>query len=106
MYFVYGPDGRLLYVGKASNFFFRWQNHHERRNLPQGSYLVLKYYPKRVIAWYEAVAIERYNPPLNDRKEPRRYNFWVFAYQVGNLAWGLVWIGLIFILLAYTLGGR
>lgn len=75
LYFVYAGSNpftrRLLYVGKAENLRKRHASHEKASLFKANGATHLEYRP--VSLWRlkheEAIAIRRYNPPLNKRKE-------------------------------------
>jgi len=87
IYYATDWAGQILYVGKSTNLYLRWNSrqygaHHKLHELSQYHGVKL-HYNKRPL-WRldhdEAVEIERFDPPLNDRAESKVW--WISAIDL------------------------
>ena len=87
IYYATDWAGQILYVGKSTNLYLRWNSrqygaHHNLHELSQYHGVKL-HYNKRPL-WRldhdEAVEIERFDPPLNDRAESKVW--WIGAIDL------------------------
>lgn len=87
-YYVFRGSA-LLYVGKATNFRWRWANHQKLPKLRNGDRIHYWTMPKLLMHDREAVDICQFAPPLNYKIESRDW--------VGALAWfamDSIWIAI------------
>ena len=87
IYYATDWSGQVLYVGESKNIYLRWNSrrfgaHHKLNELSQYDGVKL-HYNKRPL-WRldhdEAVEIERFDPPLNDRAESKVW--WIGAIDL------------------------
>lgn len=87
IYYATDRTGQILYVGKATNLYLRWNSrrfgaHHKLNELSQ--YHGVKLHYRQRPLWRldhdEAVEIERFDPPLNDRAESKVW--WIGAIDL------------------------
>jgi len=87
IYYATDRTGQILYVGKATNLYLRWNSkrygaHHKLHELSQ--YHGVKLHYRQRPLWRldhdEAVEIERFDPLLNDRDESKVW--WISAIDL------------------------
>ena len=87
IYYATDWAGQILYVGKSTNLYLRWNSrqygaHHKLNELSQ--YRGVKLHYRQRPLWRldhdEAVEIERLDPPLNDRDESKVW--WISAIDL------------------------
>ena len=87
IYYATDRTGQILYVGKATNLYLRWNSrrfgaHHKLNELSQ--YHGVKLHYRQRPLWRldhdEAVEIKRFDPPLNDRAESKVW--WISAIDL------------------------
>ena len=87
IYYATDWAGQVLYVGKSTNLYLRWNSrrygaHHKLNELSQ--YHGVKLHYNKRPSWRldhdEAVEIERFDPPLNDRDESKIW--WISAIDL------------------------
>ena len=87
IYYATDWAGQILYVGKSTNLYLRWNSrqygaHHKLHELSQYRGVKLHYWKRPL--WRrrhdEAVEIKRFDPPLNDRAESKVW--WISAIDL------------------------
>ena len=106
IYYATDRTGQILYVGKATNLYLRWNSrrfgaHHKLNELSQ--YHGVKLHYRQRPLWRldhdEAVEIERFDPPLNDRAESKVW--WIGAI---DLTTDSLKVGCAIVLTAFVVG--
>jgi len=106
IYYATDRTGQILYVGKATNLYLRWNSrrfgaHHKLNELSQ--YHGVKLHYRQRPLWRldhdEAVEIERFDPPLNDRAESKVW--WIGAI---DLTTDSLKVGCAIVLTAFIVG--
>ena len=106
VYYAVDRTGQILYVGKSTNLYLRWNNrrfgaHHKLHELSQYRGVKLHYWKRPL--WRrrhdEAVEIKRFDPPLNDRDESKVW--WISAI---DLTTDSLKIGCAIVLTAFIVG--
>jgi len=106
IYYATDRTRQILYVGRAKNLYLRWNGnryggHHELNELNQYHGVRLHYWQRPLwrLDHDEAVEIERFEPPLNDRAESKVW--WIGAIDgVGDS----LKIGCAIVLTAFVVG--
>jgi len=87
IYYATDWSGQILYVGESKNLYLRWNSrrfgaHHKLNELSQYDGVKLHYWKRPL--WRrrhdEAIEIERFDPPLNDRAESKVW--WISAIDL------------------------
>jgi len=106
IYYATDWAGQILYVGESKNLYLRWNSrrfgaHHKLNELSQYHGVKLHYWKRPL--WRrrhdEAVEIERFDPPLNDRAESKVW--WIGAI---DLTADSLKIGGAIVLMAFIVG--
>jgi len=106
IYYATDRTGQILYVGKATNLYLRWNSrrfgaHHKLNELSQYDGVKLHYWQRPLwrLDHDEAVEIERFDPPLNDRAESKVW--WIGAI---DLTTDSLKVGCAIVLMAFIVG--
>ena len=106
IYYATDWSGQVLYVGESKNIYLRWNSrrfgaHHKLNELSQYYGVKLRYWQRPLwrLDHDEAVEIERFDPPLNDRAESKVW--WIGAI---DLTADSLKIGGAIVLMAFIVG--